>query len=268
MRVYLKRCLQGVLVLGLILTVGVAVVAQAGGSPRLRLAYTSPGGPPADFYVDGNLVFPNVPYRGITDYITLSPGNHTIRGVPAGTSGPVALEPTLPLADGRDYTLLVVGKPDNIQAQQLEDDNNPPPAGKTRVRLIHASPDAPAIDVCLTGQQNCPVTNLTFKGASGYINLNGGTYNLDIRRAGTNEVILNQQDLRLVEGTVYSLLLVGLLQGEPGLQLIIRADAGRPPITPPVTGAFLSPTALMVLTWVMVGLIGGAYVTRRWFIRN
>jgi hypothetical protein len=260
-----QRFIQLPLLVWLLLA-GVAL-AQAGGGPRLRVMHAAPGAPNADVYIDGNLTFPNLNYRAITNYIGLGAGNHTLRVVPAGQNNPVILELTLPFVDGKDYTFLAVGKLDNIQAWQIEDDNTIPPGDKVRVRLVHAAPDAPGVDVCVAGQNTCPITNLNFKNASGYATLDPGVYNLDIRRAGTGEVLLNIPEVRLDGGLVYSLFLTGLLQGDPRLQLVPRIDTGQAPPEPPDTGAFLAPEVVLALFGIVAVLAGGTWFVRRWWAR-
>ncbi len=262
MQARLRGLVQGGLVFGLILVTTMGVFAQTN-TPRLRVMHAAPGAPAADIYVDGNLVFPNIPYQGISNYVPLPAGNRTLRITPAGQSNSPILEPTLPLAEGRDYTVLAVGRPGSIEAWQITDNNALPEAGRARVRLVHAALDAPAIDICLVGQNSCPVTNISYRNTSDYIPLNAGTYNLEVRRSGTNEVLRNLPDLRVNNGAVYSLFLTGLVQGEVPLQLIVRGDVGQGPDGPPNTGAFLSLEAMVVVFGVMAVLSGGFWLVRR-----
>ncbi|PMP83067.1 MAG: cell wall anchor, partial [Chloroflexus aggregans] len=47
-------------------------------------------------------------------------------------------------------------------------------SGTAKVRVIHASPDAPAVDVFVNG--NAVLTNVGFFAASPYLDLPAGTY--------------------------------------------------------------------------------------------
>jgi len=75
---------------------------------------------------------------------------------------------------------------------------------------VHASPDAPAVDVALTGG---PVLfgNVPFRGASEYISVDGGTYDLEVRVAGTQTVALSLPGTMLMGGTNYTVFATGLL---------------------------------------------------------
>ncbi len=274
---YIKPFVQVAFCLLIGLTLA-GVVVQAGESPRLRVVHASPNAPNADIYVSGNRVFSDVPFSRVSEYELLAAANHTIRVLPAGAESgtPPVIEATLSFVDDQDYTLVAVGRVENLQPWQLVDENNIlPQAGEARVRLIHASPDAPAVDICLAGTDDCWVTNLTFKNTSGYISLGAGSYNVDLRRNDSKEVIRNQPDVRFDEGEIYSVFVMGLLEGEPGLQFIRTVDAAHspppppPPPQPPETGAFLSPTALAVLTMsILLSAVVVFWIVRRQFVKH
>ena len=52
-----------------------------------------------------------------------------------------------------------------------------PPQETARVRVAHASPDAPAVDVCANGATS-GFTNLSFLGTTGFADLPVGDYEL------------------------------------------------------------------------------------------
>ena len=57
------------------------------------------------------------------------------------------------------------------------DDNDPapaePPAPTTTVQVLHASPDAPAVNVLVNGEE--ALGNVDYKDSSGWISLDAGT---------------------------------------------------------------------------------------------
>jgi hypothetical protein len=56
-------------------------------------------------------------------------------------------------------------------------------AGTAKVRVIHASPDAPAVDVYVNG--NAVLTNVPFFTASDYLDLPAGSYRIQVTPAGS-----------------------------------------------------------------------------------
>jgi hypothetical protein len=103
------------------------------------------------------------------------------------------------------------------------DDNTLPAAGKAHVRFIHLSPDAPAVDVAVTSG---PIlfSNVAFKEASSYLPVDAGTYDLQVRLAGTTTVALSVPGVTLDAGKVYTVFAEGLATGTPALQAVLTVD--------------------------------------------
>lgn len=87
-----------------------------------------------------------------------------------------------------------------------------PEPGKAHVRFLHASPDAPAVDIAV---KNGPVLfkNVAFKGVGEYLSVGAGTYDLEVRLAGTKTVALSVPGVRLDNQTVYTIFAMGLAAG-------------------------------------------------------
>jgi hypothetical protein len=239
-----------VLVFGLVTT----AFAQTGKS-RVRVVHASPDAPAVDVLVNDGAAFTNAPFKGITDYASLDTGTYNIKVVPTGATEPVVIEADLAL-EAKDYTVVAVGLLENIEPLVLIDNNSAPAAGKAHVRFVHASPDAPAVDIAVKGG---PVlfSNVAFKGTGDYLPVDAGTYDLEVRLAGTDTVALDVPGLALQAGTVYTVFAMGLAGGEPALMAIPSADAmisGMMPETGGVNIAGLyAPIALALGALLIVG---------------
>ncbi|MBN1994126.1 MAG: DUF4397 domain-containing protein [Anaerolineae bacterium] len=261
MQIFVKRFIPLTLFLWLVL--GLAVVAQTAGSPRLRGVHASSNAPNGDIYLDNfdsGPFFQNVSYRTVTGYRSVSsPGDHTVILLPAGVSpeDPRKGQVGFSFAEGRDYTVVAMGLLENLELRKFDDDNRPPEAGKTHFRVIHASPDTPPVNICLTNQSDCFVRDLHFGNPSGYYKWSAGTYNLDVRDASTGGILYIANNLNLENGVIYTLFIMGLLHGEPNLEVVVTPDEIRPPPEPPVNGAFLSPTLLILMAVIVTALLGG-----------
>jgi len=218
----------------LVLSLVTATAALAAGEPRVRVVHASPDAPAVDVWVEGSIAFSNAPFKGITDYASLAPGTFNVKVVPTGATEPVVIDADLTLAANTDYTVVAVGKLADIEPLVLVDNNSAPAAGKAHVRFVHASPDAPAVDIAVAGG---PVlfANVPFKGVGDYLPVDAGTYNLEARLAGTSTVALSVPGVKLEEGTVYTIFAMGLAGGEPALQAMPSVDAVTPAVLP-VTG--------------------------------
>ena len=188
---------------------GAAPVRAQGGEAQVRVAHFSPDAPAVDIYVDGKKRLTGLPYQQVSDYLTLPEGAHTfaIRATNTEPSSKAAIEVSQTLAAGKAYTVAAVGKLAGIKGVLYNDDRSAPSAGKAKVRVIHAAPDVPAVDIAAKGGATL-FKALEFPAASDYIEVDATDYDLQVKKAGTEEVLLNRQ-LQLTAGGVYTIAAVG-----------------------------------------------------------
>lgn len=219
------------------------VTVAAAQDARVRVVHASPDAPAVDVLVENNPAFTNLAFSGVTSYASLPAGMYNVQVVPAGQPGPVVINANLALSSGTDYSVLAVNTLANIEPLVLVDDNTIA-RGQARVRFVHASPDAPAVDIALAGG---PVlfANIAFREIGDYLTVPSGVYDLEARIAGTMNVALSVPGAFFARDTVYTVYAMGLVGGVPSLQAVVSVDAI------PAPGAF---TALAV---------GAAAFTRR-----
>ena len=68
-------------------------------------------------------------------------------------------------------------------------DDKTGPSGTAQVRVVHGSPDAPAVDVLVDGA--VVLNNVAYKDASGYLGVPEGTRNIKVNAAGTATSVIN-----------------------------------------------------------------------------
>lgn len=80
------------------------------GKVCVRFAHLSPNAPAVDITLpDGTLLFDDVMYEEITDYLCINPGRFTIQARLAGTDQVVLIVPNIRLLPNRFYTFYAVG---------------------------------------------------------------------------------------------------------------------------------------------------------------
>ncbi len=204
---------------------------------QTRVAHLSPDAPNIDIYVDGERVREGISYGTVTDYRDLAPGTYTVQVVPTGEDPSEAvLEETIEAGDvdpTLDGLLAVIGEvaAENqpLEALFLDDDNSPVDPGTARVRILHASPGAPAVDV-VAGENGVALFENVAFGESGYTEVPEGEYPLNIYPAGDRETSVFETDVSLAGGTVYSAFAVGYLKpatapADEAFEILLTEDA-------------------------------------------
>lgn len=92
-----------------------------------------------------------------------------------------------------------------------------------RVRVVHASPDAPAVDIYVNGGK--VLENLPFKEYSDYLAVPAGTYNVEIKVTGTDTVV-KALSLPVSANRDYTAVAVGYATGnrQPGFDVKLLED--------------------------------------------
>ena len=95
----------------------------------------------------------------------------------------MVIDATGPLGANATYTIAATGFLADIQPLALVDDTAA--TGQAKVRFVHTSPDAAAVDVAVT---DGPVLfgGMPFRGATQDAGVDGGSYDLEVRVAGTS----------------------------------------------------------------------------------
>ena len=198
-----------------------SVTSPSTGTAFVRLAHLSPDAPLVDVYVNGTRALNGVAFKDVSEYLPIPSGSVNFRVTPANAANPVVIDATVNLTSGGNYTVAATGFLAAIQPLLLEDDRGT--TGQAKVRFVHTSPDAPAVDIAVAGG---PVlfSNASFRQATGYPQVAPGTYDLEVRPAGTTTVALSIPGVSLRPGTNYTVFAVGLL-GNKSLEALPAVDA-------------------------------------------
>ncbi|RKL67506.1 hypothetical protein CR203_09150 [Salipaludibacillus neizhouensis] len=191
---------------------------------KARVVHASPNATAVDVYLDDEKILTGMQFKELSEYHPLDEKSYEVKIYEEGSkpknSEPV-LEANITAMAGESYTLAVGGKVDELQLYEIKDDKEVNEE-EAKLRVIHLSPDAPAIDVF--SLDTPVVANVAFSEASKYENLAEGSYSLDIRPAGQEKEIFNIPNLQLEKGKNYSIIALGLLKGDPAFDVILAKD--------------------------------------------
>jgi hypothetical protein len=213
---------------------------RGGDEAAIRVAHASPDAPDVDVLVDGSVVVSDLSFRDVSPYLEVPAGEYEVAVNAAGTDttvfGPVDL--TL---EAEDYTAVARGEvssDDTAFTVAVFEDTNGANVGddEARVRAIHASPDAPAVDVTVDDGAATLFDGVAFGESGGYVVVEAGTYDVEIRpdTGDDDGSVVFETDLTLEGGATYTAFAEGYLSPDDestdeAFGLVPSQDASAPP---------------------------------------
>jgi hypothetical protein len=190
----------------------------------VKVVHASPDAPGVDLLVDNTVAGTNLTFPNNTGYLTVPSGTRNVKVNVTGTMTTV-IEANVPFMQARNYSVFAINSVANIEPLLIEDDLTAPAQGKAHVRFIHLSPDAPAVDITLT-DGTVVFGNRAFKDFTAFTPLDAGTYDLQVRVAGTSTVALDLPGITVESGKIYTVFARGFLSGSGtqalGAQIIVN----------------------------------------------
>lgn len=243
---FMETTLYSILAIGDVATIHPLILEQPdtavpSGSVRLRVVHAAPMAPRVDVY----LTAPGADLSGAAPVGTFSfgenlgpvevpAGSYQIRVTAAGNAAAVVFDSgTVDLASTRSLLIAAVQNTttgtapislvvqDVNGATQILDVATP-----AALRVVHASPDAPAVDVVVNDNFASPlVSHLSFPEFTPFVNVAPATYNVKVTDSATQTLVPIDASVSPKAGISYSVLAVGTLATlEP---LIVTDDPRR-----------------------------------------
>lgn len=190
---------------------------------NVRVIHTSVDAPAVDVWVDGAVTITGLNYRETSGYVELDAGQHTIKVTPTGASTPVVIDETVNLEANKDYSVFAVGKLANIAAL-ISEDLRTPNSNKAKVRFLHASPDAPAVDIKINnGSGPAVFSNRSVNTVSDYIEVDASNYSFVVTPTGATAEVVVLDPIALTANTVYTVVAFGTLDASDSVPFSVRA---------------------------------------------
>lgn len=197
---------------------------------NVRIVHASPDAPAVDVIVDGAVVASNLTFGQTTDALAISPNEHRIQVVPAGSGADSAVIDTeFDPEGGKTYIIAAAGFLNEIEAKIWDVDQGDLDSGTSRLRMIDLSPEDANVDLYVTGGDQL-FGDLEFGEASDYTDLDAGTYDLEVRPHDQDTASLNLAGFQVEEGNAYDLLLIGQT-GDQTLSVLTLTTPVAPPCT-------------------------------------
>jgi len=189
----------------------------------VRVLHAVPDAPNVDVYANDKIIAKNLAFGQNTPYTPVSADNYEISLYVTGTKGSPVLTNRLVISNNTISTIVAVGTLKTIGFFSIPDSNMPIESGKAMVRFSHLSPNAPAVDITLPNG-TILFRNVSYKQLTPYISVPPMNYTLQVRVAGTPNVVLTVPNVNLEQNKMYTVYAVGLVGQNPELEALLLLD--------------------------------------------
>lgn len=210
-----------------------AAVAAAETGGALRVLHAGPDTGRVDVWVDGKRTFKGVAFGAASDYLSVGRGRHRVEFKKARSSARDAALAATVVTGGAPRTVVARGSAtgDGDLRQSTLRDAAETQGEPARLRVVHVSPDAGAVDVQVRptpdGEWTTVATDIGFGEASGYVQLDAGIHDVRLLAAGSDDLVHVVADVVTDAGSSQTVNVIGLATpgaGRPGLRTLVLPD--------------------------------------------
>lgn len=191
----------------------------------VRVIHASPDAPPVNVKLDGVTAIVDLDYAESSNYASIAAGDYDIavEGIIPGGNLDVITVPDFDFADDSRTTIIAVNPVATIKPLVIADSSATPGANEIALRVVHASPTAPAVDVYLTApgvdiNTVTPAFSFSFEEDIDAGAVAAGTAQIRVTLAGTKTVVYDTGSVDLGPFAGQKLLLAALSTVNPTSQ--------------------------------------------------
>ncbi|WP_250462005.1 DUF4397 domain-containing protein [Microbulbifer litoralis] len=178
---------------------------------ELRVAHTVPDGDNIDVYAGGDFTTPyetDLPFGESSDYREIAPGdltNLSLDATPTGDAGLYLAREELDLTQGQKASFFFIGESSDWDGLKVNDDTRRI-ATHAQLRLINGA--SSTLDYYVVDQNDNISTlsatdSLSFRGSSGWLTFDPGTYDVVVTETGTDTIVFSDT-IELAEDGLYT----------------------------------------------------------------
>ena len=196
-------------------------------SSLVRVFHAAPQAPNVDVYVNDQMVFSNLAFGDFTRYVYLDEGEYNVSVYLAGQKDRPVINQMVDVPSQQIFTIAATGNLDNLGLLVIPDKvSKSPSQNYSSVRVIHLSPNAPGVDILVDG--DTLFEDISFGEGTDYVDLNPGTYNVNVVLNTDKSVVLNTDKsvvlplkVTLNPDKIYTIYIIG---NPPTLQAVQVVD--------------------------------------------
>ncbi|MFD3001923.1 DUF4397 domain-containing protein [Pontibacter toksunensis] len=196
----------------------------------IAIYHGAPDAPDVDIFVDNTRINnQSFKYANYSDYFNfVAPGNHRLKFTPVNASNAL-IDTALTFKEGDIYSLFLVDRLQEVELLAVEDSLITPGANEVGLRVVQLSPDAPAMDIVLvkSSTNTSFSTNMDFRDSTPFRKTPSGTHTVQLRDAGSEELLLAVPNITLEAGRNYSFIVRGFTSPPTGSTNVLSLQVIR-----------------------------------------
>jgi hypothetical protein len=189
----------------------------------LRVIHTSYDAPAVDVFLDSSLTINDLAFGQSSGYGSVLSQTYNVRVTDAAdeTSTLIDLD-RLVLMPLEVATVFAMGNLADIRPV-IAEDSRYTLSDQARVRFVHASPDAPPVDIrVVSGEGTKVFSDISFTEVSAYEDLTPGTYAFVVTAADDTTPVVSFEEVELEAANIYTIVAMGTLAPEDAFDFMVR----------------------------------------------
>lgn len=199
--------------------------ADARGHSMVRIVNVGNSGKDVALQLGDQTLFDNVKASSVTDYREVAANLAKFSARAPGSSDTAALaQNDQILMDGNRYTVFLIAEDLSRNTLRIVKDEVIPDSGMARVRVVHAAPGGPELDISIANAKDKLFSGVNFKSEAGYKDIAPAKVVLEVRGKDESKVLLRIPAMDLKRGTATTVVITGASK----LAFITFTDAAVP----------------------------------------
>jgi hypothetical protein len=158
-----------------------------------------------DVVLNKKQIVAKLSFQKVSNYILLQPGAYTIEMVYSHNHNEKILSTTIIIESGQFYTMTVMKEEKKSKLFMIQ--NSPSvPVGEAKIRFLHLACNMPVLDLAVK-DRDVVFPNISFQEATDYLGLTPMTVDLELRIAGSKQVVLPMPKLQFKANAAYTIVL-------------------------------------------------------------
>lgn len=189
---------------------------------RIRFLHAAPDAPNIDIYANGKLLYSDLKFGSVTNYLDISPGKYDVQLYKSGTYDSPLISESIDILPNNILTLNITYENNEISFFTIDDTEPKSNPLLSYIRFMNLSPNAPLLSLSLP-EGKVLFDEVEYLETTDYYPLSPGIYNFTVTAAnGTFEKFIS--DVNMTENLLITIYIIGLIKGTPQLGYILVKD--------------------------------------------